>query len=202
MNWKDKALIGLTAFVLIAGAIAGYFYMAQRADIAVAAERDKAAKQQIADLNKQQADRDALYQKRMDSLESEIRAIRTAPQATRTIEKYIPQVVGQAAEVKREELPAAVQAKLPDSPGYVIRTDAAEIAVAKEQVKCAQDRESLGKCSGDLKDETAKAAIEKKRADDWEKTAKGGSWIKRAATTALKIGIGFGVGYLAGRAHK
>ncbi|HEY6026067.1 MAG TPA: hypothetical protein VIV09_04130 [Pseudolabrys sp.] len=59
--------------------------------------------------------------------------------------------------------------------------------------KCKLD---FGKCQGDLKDWQVKYDLKDQESAQWEKAAKGGSWLGRLGKNAMKIGIGVGIGYM------
>jgi hypothetical protein len=59
--------------------------------------------------------------------------------------------------------------------------------------KCKVD---LLKCQGDLGDWQQKYDLKDQEAKQWEKSAKGGSWLARLGKNTLKIGIGVGIGYM------
>lgn len=58
--------------------------------------------------------------------------------------------------------------------------------------RCTLD---LSKCQGDLTNWQQKYDLKDQEAAQWEKAARGGSWLKRLGKNVLKVGIGVGVGY-------
>lgn len=59
--------------------------------------------------------------------------------------------------------------------------------------KCKVD---LGKCTADLGDWQQKYDLKQQESDQWEKVAKGGSWLTRLGKNVLKVGAGVAVGYM------
>jgi hypothetical protein len=58
--------------------------------------------------------------------------------------------------------------------------------------KCKVD---LTKCTGDLGDWQHKYDLKLQESDQWEKAAKGGSWLGRLGKNVLKVSVGVGIGY-------
>ena len=62
--------------------------------------------------------------------------------------------------------------------------------------QCSED---LTSCKVQVSQWQDKYNLKSNEAQQWEKAAKGGSWLKRLGSNALKVGIGVGIGYLAHR---
>jgi hypothetical protein len=58
--------------------------------------------------------------------------------------------------------------------------------------KCKVD---LTKCTGDLNDWQHKYDLKDQESVQWERAAKGGSWLGRLGKNVFKVGIGVGIGY-------
>lgn len=59
--------------------------------------------------------------------------------------------------------------------------------------KCKVD---FAKCSADLTDWQQKYDLKQQESEQWEKAAKGGSWLARLGKNAFKVGAGVAVGYM------
>lgn len=116
-----------------------------------------------ADAQKRLDDREANFKKDIDALKQENAQIISQKQAVEVVTKYIPQAA--PTEVKREDIKPEVAAKLPDSPGYTIRTEAQEIALGKAVNQCQQDKDGLSKCIADKADVQAKFESAKRESD-------------------------------------
>jgi hypothetical protein len=145
------------------------------------------------------ADREKAFGERLDALKKENAEIRSQKQAVQVVEKYIP-LAAPAAQLTRQDFTPEVAAKLPDSPSFTTRTEAQEIALAKEVNQCQQDKAGLAKCQADAMDAKAKLESTERERDEWKKSAKGGSRMKRFAGALKNIGIGIGIGLALG--HK
>lgn len=124
--------------------------------------------------------REAAWQVERAAWAKERAAIRTAPQAVRIIEKYIPQLVGQTVtEVPPAQIAPEVAAALPPTPTYVVTTPEAQVETARavqQGQECAAHVLKLETDGVDLRGQVQ--AVTKDR-DTWRQAARGGSWAKR-----------------------
>lgn len=188
-----KITLGLLLMVGAALLVGAYLYVDQVKKAAAADAYSKAQKDvvQAAEARLEQREKD--WQKREAELEAERAAIKSAPQAVRVIEKYLPQITGQSvAQVAPAQIAPEIRQKLPDASSYVVKTEQAEVETGKAVQAGEQCKEGLAKCQKDVVDlKEAKQAVEKDR-DSWEKTAKGGSKTRRALRGALIGGCAAG----------
>ena len=133
------------------------------------------------------AERDKIFLTEIASLKAENSQIRTQQQAVRVIEKYIP-TAAPAVQVTKDDIKPVTAAKLPDSPGYTIRTEAQEIELAKNINQCQQDKAGLTNCEANKADLTAKLDSAKRERDEWQKAARGGSKWKRLGKSLKVLG--------------
>lgn len=177
VNWKH--LIAPAVAIVIVFAVT-FAYFSER-ESRIKAEDIKSQ------IDAVMAERQKNYDQSIEVLEEEIKNIKSAPQATKVIEKYVPVTQGQTAQVTPQQLPPEIKKELPDSPGYVVGTQEREIALAQDQVKCQETKAGLVKCEQDLTDS-------KKKADTFEKALKGGSTLQRIKQNAKWMVIGAGAG--------
>lgn len=115
--------------------------------------------------------------------------VKTSADAVKIITQYVP--VSAAPEQKGEDLPAqavvldrkefsdAAASKLPESPAYVVQTEAQSTAVAKDLIACEADRSSLNVCKLNMSDMQGAIDAQKKETDTWKAAAKGGTKTQR-----------------------
>jgi hypothetical protein len=72
-------------------------------------------------------------------------------------------------------------------------------ALQNGAITCQENEAKLEACTLTAADTAVELKATTAQRDEWEKTAKGGSWWHRTLTAAKWIGIGAGVGYATGR---
>lgn len=132
------------------------------------------------------AAREAAWQQERAKWEAERAAIRTAPQAIKVIERYLPAIAGQTvAGVPAAQVPPEVTTALPPTPTVVISTPEAEMALARA-VQAGQECEArtlkLSADGVDLRDQVHALTVDR---DTWRATARGGSIARRLGRGAL-----------------
>lgn len=108
--------------------------------------------------------------------------IRTAPQ----------QVGGSAGQRTSDGLPDAPAAQSLIVPAADLK------AIQAAEIACQEDQAKLTACTLTAADTQTELKATTTQRDEWEKTAKGGTWLHRTLTAAKWIGIGAAVGYAAG----
>jgi hypothetical protein len=153
--------------------------------------------------------RDAAAQVYAKSLTDQAAAIRTPQQAAQTISRYLPTLESPAgapapaqapAIIQKTDLSAAEQAKLPDSPTYMVLTPAQAESVASLELTCDAATHTLTACQADKLDQAAQLAAALKESAAWEVAAKGGTKWHRFLTVAKFAGCAAGgalIGHLA-----
>jgi hypothetical protein len=185
---------GLLAVVVVTAA-----WVSSEMDRSRAQARAEARDLVIQNLEEAKHQREVDLAKVVAGLETQIASIKTAPAATRVIERLVPSEQGQTAPLTRAQLPPDVAAALPESPGgYVARTAEGEIALAKEQLNCEQDRARLGTCTATKAMAEQQREEAEKKAQDWERAA-GHTKGQRARNCLLRGGIGAAGGGLSGK---
>ncbi len=215
MIWSHKYTIALISGVAVAGlglgalAVSGYIKERERAVKAetVAETQAQVQKQltgQIADLQKQMTDRDALYQQQLQSLQTKLGQATTPTQ--------IAQLVSQLMGLKE---PIQITTPLPTSqnpnPSPIAQISLEDAPQFKAYVQtCEECKLNLTKTQADLADrakqaELAQQQIESIKAerDSWKVAAKGGTkWQRfKKAIKYLGIGAGIGAAALCGSGH-
>ncbi len=179
MTTDRKIIIALIAIMLAGAAVLGIFAIRQQralaAGAAVSVQDDKA----IQTLQKQREDRDIADAAQRAAATDAESTVKTNADAVKVITRYLPAppstAQASAIVVPPIDLPSADRAKLPDSPSYVVETQAASVAIAKDLIACDADRKSLLTCQADLKDADAGMKVETHTATTWESAAKGGA---------------------------
>lgn len=194
LNNHIKAEIGLgMAIVLCLVFIAWDQYHKSLAN-AVAEQTAEIKKQAQKQIDDSLSTRDRQYQQDRQDLEAKYEALRkmTPQQIVIKAPEYVPGLQGkpplQIVGPETQGVPIGSAIVPPESIQPLAQ------AILDGQ-KCGLD---LAKCQGDLKDWAGpggKFDLKDQEAKEWEKAAKGGSWLKRLGKNALKIGIGVGIGY-------
>lgn len=202
MTTERKIIVVLSAVILLGASFAGFEMLRAHDANLVASTQQKAADAQRAADDKAISDRDALLQTYQKQIIAQQAAIKTSSQAVQVIEHYVPAPASQQpVVVQKADLTPAEQAKLPDSPSYVVTTQEQAIDTAKSLLQCDANTKSLTTCQANLVDTQNKVVLAEKQSQTWENAAKGGSkWAR--IWTATKYGliggaIGVGVGYVA-----
>jgi uncharacterized protein HemX len=198
-SWAREAVIGILAILLLA---VGIFSWMQEHDARLKAEAQTAAQQKTID----QAAKDAqTVQQNLDAqmktLEAERQAPATAPQIVIDAAKMFPGLaaplqvvqpapVEQTVNGKTEEIPSAPVVQIP-------QVDFA--ALQQGAITCQENSAKLDACTLTQADTQTELTQTKAQASEWEKTAKGGTWLHRAVTAAKWVVIGVAAGYVAGK---
>lgn len=127
----------------------------------------------IADRNKVAAQQDA----KITELDA---AVKSTPQAATAIVKFFPvQEQQPIATMTRGELPASVQADLPDAPSYGVMTGDQLLQVAHDEASCAIARNDLAACRANFADRTTELAATAKALDSTTVAMKQGTKAQR-----------------------
>jgi hypothetical protein len=202
MTAREKALAVFVLLFAVVFLFALHEWQRER-EARIQAESVQAQQQKIIDIAKaDQAKTAADLQQQIAALEAEKKQPVTPQQFVVGVSKMFPQLpqpinmiqpppVTQMIDGKQESLPSAPVVEIP----------AADLATLRDyKISCDETQAKLDACAKDKTDLVAELNATKLQRDKWEATAKGGSWAKRALTAAKWIGIGAGVGYMAG--HK
>lgn len=199
----NSTKIHIAAYSLLAVVVIVAFvsYMGAHEDKIKAEATEQAQKQIIEQAQKSMADREDQWKTQQQAFQQQIDNIRTAAQARQTLQPVVIQAGAQpipVQQVTKSDLPQAVQAQLPESPGatkYTLLSDDQFTALAKREVACQEKEAGLNKCSADNKDLQTQVVAENTEVESWKKVAKGGGFWHRFGRTARDIGIGVAVGY-------
>lgn len=203
MNLHKLYIPALTvlAIILLFGAAK---YMNERENRVRAEEQKKATEQIIAAKDAAIKDRDDQFAKLSKQFDDKIASINTAQKATTVLQPIImPNGQAPPPVLTKADLPAAVQAKLPDAPDahFTLFNDQQMIDLGKAKVACDKTEAGLSTCDADKKDIQAKLDAKTKESVDWEKAAKGGSAVHRTLRVATPLACaGFGA-WLASSTH-
>jgi hypothetical protein len=92
---------------------------------------------------------------------------------------------------------------LPDAPGQQLVIPAADFqAIHNAEIDCQESAAKLAACTRTATDTSTELQQATAQRDEWERTAKGGTWWHRTVTAVKWIGIGAATGYVAGRATR
>jgi hypothetical protein len=110
--------------------------------------------------------------------------VKTSADAVQIITKYVtvpaPASAAPAAVVvNKNDIAAAVIAKLPPAPSYTVQTEDMSIQTAKQLIACDADQKSLAVCKADLTDSASAMKAQKEETEVWKQAAKGGSKTQR-----------------------
>lgn len=183
-----KLEIGLGIAVGICVIFIGFEQYRKAVDNAVAEKTAQILKDSQDKVNQTLKERDSQYQQDLQGMEAKYKALA----------KLTPtQIVQKAPEYV--QIPKPIVISGPETSGVAIGSaivppeDIQPIAsLILDGQKCGID---LKKCQGDLVDWQQKYDLKDQESAQWEKAAKGGSWLKRLGKNAIKIGIGAGIGY-------
>jgi hypothetical protein len=202
MTAREKALAVFVLLFAVVFLFALHEWQRER-DARIQAESVQTQQQKIIDIAKaDQAKTAADLQQQIAALEAEKKQPITPQQFVVGVSKMFPKLpqplnvvqplpVTQGMDGKQESLPSAPVVEIP----------AADLSTLRDyKISCDETQARLDACAKDKTDLIAELNAPKLKRDKWEATAKGGSWARRALTAAKWIGIGAGVGYVAG--HK
>jgi hypothetical protein len=157
--------------------------------VAQAEAVSKASQDKVAQYDKLIAQRDAAdIQQQALSVQAQAK-VKTSADAVQIITKYVT-VPGPAATsatpeppaavvVNKDDIAAAVVAKLPPSPSYTLQTQDMSIQTAKKLIACDADQKSLVACKQDVADSSSAMAAQKEETEVWKQAAKGGTKMHR-----------------------
>lgn len=112
--------------------------------------------------------------------------VKTSADAVQIITRYVTVPVPAsgtpappaAVVVSKDDIAAAVVAKLPPSPSYTLETQDMSVQTAKQLIACDATQKSLTACKADLADSTSAMTAQKAETQVWEQAAKGGTKTK------------------------
>lgn len=203
-NWHFAGY-GLAALIVL-GLLVAYHNATLdkvRSDAVQAAQAtyQKQLTQQMADVQKQMADRDAAYQQQVQSLQTKLQQAATPNQ----IATLAAQVMGLRQPIEIKTPPATAQQPNPQPVAVVSTEDAPRVKAYISD--CETCKLELPKAKADLADRQAQMALAQKQIDSLKverdaavKASKGGSAFQRFTRAAKFIIIGGGIGYVLG--HK
>jgi hypothetical protein len=194
--------IGIGTVLLLLAGLGGYELL-QEHDARVKAEAQTAAQQKSIDQSKA----DALTVKKtltaqLQALEGQRQKPATAPQIVIDAQKLFPNLPAQLQVVTPPPTEQTVNGKMVEVPSApVVQIPQVDFqALQNGAITCQENAAKLTACSLTAADTEVELKATTEQRDVWEKAAKGGSWFHRTLTAAKWIGIGVGVGYVAG--HK
>lgn len=195
---------------LIAGGCALLLFAAwialQEHDARIRSEANSAAAAKSIDqLQQQMTQRDRANDVVQAQIVALTAAIKTPQQAAQVIDRIVTVPSVQPSPtviVPKQDLPAPVVQQLPDAPSYAIETGDKAKAVAKALQACQGTQAQLTTCTADLGDTRKQLTAMTGDRDQWEATAKGGTFWHRAWTiTKIVVPVAAGA-YAAGRFGK
>ncbi len=200
MTLTEKLLAGISSALLITGVVTAVLYV-QQVKATAGAEAYSAAKQEVIHAAEKRIEqREREWREREAGWEREKRDIKSAAQAVRVIEKYIPHAQGEVVQVQPEQLPQPIREKLPDSPGYTVMTEQASVQLGQDLVECQKNKEALQVCGKDKEDLRAQIEAAQQQRDEWRKVALGGSKAKRVVKAGV-LGLCSAGGAAVGAGH-
>jgi hypothetical protein len=189
MNNHIKAEIALGLALLLCISVIGWDQYHKALDNAVAQARAQVLKDA-------QSDKDAALKASEDKYKSDTNnlqdALKVAQKTNASMAAYVQQHVAlpQPLQVNTGQ-PYTVTLQTGDAVIPAVDADPLwQNYAAGEQCKL-----DIRKCQSDLVTWQQKFDLKSQESAQWEKAAKGGSWLKRFGSNAFKIGIGVGIGY-------
>lgn len=142
-------------------------------------------------------------------------AVKTPQQAVQIIEHYLPAPVvipGQPTPapaaiplVQTKDLPASVQAELPNAPGQLALLTPDQLqSIARADIACTATASDLSTCAKDKADLQTQLKAANDRANTWEAAAKGGTKFHRFLKAAERAGcsaVGSAAGSIVDKNH-
>lgn len=204
----EKALIAVSAALVITLGVIVHYAIAEKKALAVAAVNAKTqdaiitkANTAIADLQKRMNERDAADAKAQKVFADESAAIKTPAQAVTRLKSTGAQVV----TLDTRDVPDKIKAALPDpdGAGYVLMTAQSGVDLARLTVDLQAARARIVTLTADNTDlraqlaqaKTAQGAAQSK-SKGWETAAKGGSWARRTLSAGKWAAAGGVVVYV------
>jgi hypothetical protein len=165
--------------------------------------------QQVKDNAAAQAKRDTADKQQQQDAQKAKAEVTTAPQAVKIITQLVQvptssasSTQAQAVAVTPQDLTPQVQAQLPNSPSYMVTTQAQSTATAQALIQCGADQKSLDTCKSDNAGAAVALTAMTADRDNWKSTANGGTFWQRFKHDAIVITVTAGAAYAAGRLTK
>lgn len=168
------------------------FYIDQVRETAKAQAFSDAKQEEIKLVNLRMDQREKEWKEEHGRLVDEMNSIRSAPQATRVIEKYIPQTQGTITQATKDQVSADVRKNLPDSAGYTVMPDTTFVKLGSDVAAGQVCKSDLKKCAADKADLEIRLAATEQQRDKWQQQAKGGSKSRRALRAIVPAICGAG----------
>jgi len=198
-NLTREIVIGILAILLIAVAV---FSWMQEHDARLQAEAQTAAQQKT--INQAAKDAQSVQQNldaQLKTIETQRQVPATAPQIVIDAAKLFPGLpaplqvvqpppVQQTVNGKTEEVPSAPVVQIPQVDFATLQAGA---------ITCQENSAKLDACTQTQADNAVQLKETTAQRDEWEKTAKGGTWMHRTLTAAKWVVIGGVIGYVAGK---
>jgi hypothetical protein len=141
---------------------------------------------------------------RLQALEAQRQQPATAPQIVIDAAKMFPNLPAQLQVVTPPPTTQTVNGKTVEVPSApVVQIPQVDFATLQNgAITCQENAAKLDACTLTAADTATELKATTAQRDEWEKTAKGGTWIHRTLTAAKWIVIGGATGYAAGRLAK
>lgn len=141
---------------------------------------------------------------RLQALEAQRQQPATAPQIVIDAAKMFPNLPAQLQVVTPPPTTQTVNGKTVEVPSApVVQIPQVDFATLQNgAITCQENAAKLDACTLTAADTQTELKATAAQRDEWEKTAKGGTWIHRTLTAAKWIVIGGATGYAAGRLAK
>ncbi len=196
MNIEQKIIVALSILILLGASLAGYEMVKAHITEVVATVQQRANDVAKAVDDKNIAMRDARQAEYTKAISAQQARVRTSAQAVTIIDHYVPPATPQAGPVviAKADMPAAIEAKLPDAPSYVVTTQDQSIGIGKKLLQGDADASALATCQLDLTDTRDKVIRSEQDAATWERAAKGGSKWTRIKSAGKYLVIGAATG--------
>lgn len=199
-RWKIVGWVGALALVTV-----GVVCWLQEHDARLKADtltttQQKTIVEAEADARNQKLALDAEIQ----TLEAERQQPATAQRIVTETSQLIPNLP-KPVEIQTVAQPAvatgAAKPALPDAPTQQLVIPSADFpAIQKAEIDCQEDVAKLNACTQTSADTAAELKAAAAQRDEWERTAKGGTWWHRALTAGKWVLIGGAAGAAAGYA--
>ena len=205
LDWKHKALIGVVIVLLTGGVLGLRTWLSEHDQRVRAEEQSKAqaavqgqAQSAIAALQKEMAARDAQYQSALKTLDTKFSRAATPDQ----LAQLVSQLMGLKQPIQVVTPAPSGSSVHPEPEARVPGSDFPQAkAYFEECEQCKADRAKLQADAADRQSQMdlAQKQIEALKADrdNWEKVAKGGSWMQRVAKGAKWLVLGAAGGAVA-----
>lgn len=189
MNNHVKAEIALGLALLLCACFIGWDQYHKALDNARAEVRAEVLKQSQAEKDAALKESAAQHKQETDQLQG---ALKDAQKSNASMAAYVQQHVS---------LPQPLQVNTGQPYTVTLHTGDAVIPAAdanplwQNYAEGEQCKLDIRQCKTDLETWQGKYSLKDQESQQWEKAAKGGSWLKRLGSNVLKISIGIGIGY-------